>query len=440
MMNDYGRPAYKGNLSRECATIAQVLQSAGYRSMMCGKWHLSRFTDSGGPKYCWPLQRGFEKFYGTIHGVGSYFNPVTLTRDESFIAPPQGDYYYTDAISDHAAQYVEWAAQSNKPFFLYVAYSAPHWPLHAPAEVVARYQARYAGGWDELREQRHRRMLAMGIVRPEWPLSDRDPRVRPWEQEADKRWQQRRMEVYAAQVDLMDQGIGRIMEKVRQAGAESNTIVMFLSDNGGCAEEVSPTWQGIHIPERARDGRAVQKGNNPNIMPGPADTYQSYGVAWAQASNTPFRLYKHWTHEGGIATPMIVYWPAGIRSGGKLTHAVGHVIDVMPTCLELAKIRYPKILAGYPLKPISGQSLVPLFQGAARQSGAIFWEHEGNRAVRDGQWKLVSRHPGPWELYDMVADRTETNNLAMRFPVIVQDLKIAYEAWAKRANVEQWRK
>jgi len=441
MMNDYRRPGYQGNLNTSCATIAQLLKPAGYQTFICGKWHVSRYIAPGGPKHTWPLQRGFDRFYGTIHGVGSYFDPVTLCRDNHFVSRQErGEYYYTDAISRRAAEYVEQAGQSNRPFLLYVAYTAPHWPLHAPRQIVSRYRAKYAMGWDELRKARYRRMAAMGIIKPNWPLTPRDARVRPWVQNSYKTWQQQRMEVYAAQVDAMDRGIGLIMEKIRQIGQQRNTLVMFLSDNGACAEEVTSKWSGPHIPQRTHNGRTVAVGNNPNVIPGPEDTYQSYGIAWANASNTPFRLYKHYAHEGGIATPFIAYWPAGITQRGKLTDEIGHVIDIMPTCLEVAKIRYPSNFGGYTLTPAAGRSLLPVFQGRKRPETTYFWEHEGNRAVREGKWKLVCRHGGPWELYDMQADRTEMTNLATRFPVIVQDLFRSYQAWAKRCNVEQWRK
>jgi arylsulfatase len=442
MMTDYGRqhPGYRGNLNRECATIAEILKTAGYQTMICGKWHVTRFVDRGGPKHNWPLQRGFDKFYGTIHRGGSYFNPVTLTRDDNFVPAAGTDYYYTDAISDYAVRYIEQAAAFRKPFFLYVAYTAPHWPLHAPPDAVARYRGKYATGWDTLREERYKRMIAMGIIKARWPLTPRDARVRAWQLNQYKSWQQKRMEVYAAQIDAMDRGIGRIMEKVRQLGTEPNTLVMFLADNGGCAEEVASDWTGLHIPANTRSGRAVGLGNNPNVDPGGADTYQSYGIAWANASNTPFRLYKQWVHEGGIATPLVVRWPAVITRAGGLTDQPGHVVDIMPTCLAAAKVRYPTNHRGHTLTPLAGQSLLPIFEGGAGQRGAIFFEHEGNRAVRDGKWKLVSRFPGNWELYDMQADRTEINDLAAKFPVIAQELARQYEAWAKQSKVEQWRK
>ena len=438
MMNDYRKPGYRGNLNNQCATIAELLGAAGYQTMMCGKWHLTRFTAEEGPNYNWPLQRGFAKFYGTIAGAGSYFDPVTLTRDNDFVRATGDKFYYTDAISDRAAEYIEQAARSTKPFFLYVAYTAPHWPLHAPEDVIARYRAKYAIGWDELRKQRYRRMIDLGIIKANWPLTPREPTVRDWEKNSYKSWQQRRMEVYAAQIDIMDQGVGRIVEKVRQMGVEQNTLILFLSDNGGCAEELAADWKGEYIPKQTRKGRQVEVGNNPNLMPGRDDTYQSYGIAWANASNTPFRLYKHWVHEGGIATPLIAHWPAGIKQTG-LTQEVGHVTDIMATCLELAKTAYPKNFGGHTLIPIESKSLLPIFQGRTRQRGTLFWEHEGNRAVREGKWKLVAKQGQPWELYDVEADRTETRDMAQQFPAIVKGLSQTYDHWAKRCNVEPWR-
>ena len=437
MMKDWRQPGYRGNLNQECVTIAEVLGAAGYQTMMAGKWHVSRHTDSGGPKHTWPTNRGFEKFFGTIHGGGSYFDPVTLCRDSQF-TPASGDFYYTDAISEHAARYIEESVRSENPFFLYVAYTAPHWPLHARPEDIARYRGKYAIGWDALRERRHKRMTRLGVVRPEWPLTPRDSRVLAWYDVPHKPWHERRMEVYAAQIDRMDQGIGLILRKLRQVDKVENTLIFFLADNGGCAEEIASRWGGLHIPEKTRAGQAVQVGNNPNIMPGTEDTYQSYGVPWANASNTPFRLYKHWVHEGGIATPLVVSWPAVIRQGGGLVREPGHVVDIMATCCDVAGIRYPSRLGGYRITPTDGVSLKQLFLGGTRQRGPIFWEHEGNRAVREGKWKLVSRFPGQWELYDMEADRTEIKNLAEENPTMVKFMSRQYEGWAERANVKPW--
>lgn len=440
MTEDHHKPGYRGNLNQQCATIAELLQEAGYQTMMCGKWHVTRHTGPEGPRHTWPLQRGFEKFFGTIAGGGSYFDPVTLCRGNQFVRA-EGDFYYTEAISQQAAEFIGEAARSDKPFFLYVAYTAPHWPLHARAADIARYRGRYGIGWDQLRQHRYKRMIEMGIIKATWPLAPRDERVKPWIEVPYRTWHERRMEVYAAQVDAMDQGIGRILEKLRQVNKEENTLILFLSDNGGCAEEIAATWKNPVIPAKTRDGRGVQVGNNPGILPGPEDTFQSCGVPWANVSNTPFRLYKHWVHEGGIATPLIVHWPAVIRPKnrlGDLTDQLGHVVDIMATCLEAADTRYPKAYKGFNLPPTEGESLVPIFRGEVRQPRPIFWEHEGNRAVRDGRWKLVSKYPGPWELYDMEADRTEMNNLAGQHPEVVQRLEQLYDQWAARANVLPW--
>jgi arylsulfatase len=439
MMNDFRRPGYRGNLTRSSATIAELLKEAGYQTMMAGKWHLSRHSGSGGPKHTWPASRGFEKFFGTIVGAGSYFDPVTLTRGDQF-SPAKGDFYYTDAISEQAARFLEEAGRSDRPFFLYVAFTAPHWPLHVRPEDLARYRGQYALGWDALREKRHQRMIRLGIVRSEWPAAPRDPRVLPWFDVPDgyRRWHERRMEAYAAQIDRMDQGVGRILEKLEQIGRTENTLVMFLSDNGASGEEILANTQGLDAPEKTRAGRVVQVGNNPRVMPGTEDTYQSYGVPWASVSNTPFRLYKRWVHEGGIATPLIVSWPAEIRNGGGLVHEPGHVVDVMATCCDVAGVPYPSLFAGYRIPPTEGVSLKPLFLGGTRRRGPIFWEHEGNRAVREGKWKLVAWSQGPWQLYDMEADRTEMSDLAEKNPTLVTFMSRLYDDWAKRVQVEPW--
>jgi arylsulfatase len=431
-------PGYGGDLSRQAVTIAEALKPAGYQTLMCGKWHVTPVT---GSKHNWPRQRGFDRYYGIIHGAADYFNPVTLVRDNEKAELDAPGYYFTDAIASNAAAFVADEARKPEPFFLYAAFTAPHWPLHALEEDIARYRGRYKDGWDAMREERHRRQIGMGLVRKEWPLTVRDPAVPAWRDAPDKEWQQRRMEVYAAQVDRLDQGVGRILEAVRRSGQEENTLVMFLSDNGGCAEELGPKARALHIPSVTLDGRPVRVGNVPGVMPGAEDTYQSYGVPWANASNTPFRLYKHWVHEGGIATPLVARWPGVIRRKNALTDAPGHLIDLMATCVDVAGARYPDSFAGERITPLEGKSLRPVFE-SGRRSGheAIFWEHEGNRAVRQGQWKLVSRHPGQWELYDLEADRTEMRNLAASDPGRVASMTALYEQWAARAKVEPWQK
>src|SRR5574340_84651 len=430
-------PGYTGDLNPNCVTIAEALKPAGYQTFMSGKWHVTPVTSS---KHNWPRQRGFDKYYGIIHGAADYFNPVTLTRDNDRVEPDKPDYYFTDAIADNAIAYIESASRSQ-PFFLYTAFTSPHWPLHAPEAEIARYRGRYKDGWDALREERRKRMIELGILDRRWPLTPRDNRVPEWQDAPDKDWQQRRMEVYAAQIDRMDQNIGRILAALRKTGQEQNTLVLFLADNGGCAEELGPKAGGLHVPKQTRDGRPVRVGNLPGVMPGAEDTYQSYGIGWANASNTPFRLYKHWVHEGGISAPLIARWPAAIKQNGALVREPGHLIDIMATCLDVAGAKYPASRKGQPVTPLEGKSLRPAFGGGKVQGReGIYWEHEGNRAMRQGDWKRVSRHPDRWELYNMVADRSEMSNLAEKDPQRAGRMAAAYEKWAARASVEPWEK
>ena len=431
-------PGYRGDLSRRAVTIAEALKPAGYQTLMSGKWHVTPVTKS---KHNWPRQRGFDRYYGIIHGAADYFNPVTLTRDnESAEIGP--DYYLTDAIAANAVDFIGGAAGKPEPYFLYAAFTAPHWPLHALESDIARYRGRYRDGWDALREERRKRQIEMGIVSNRWPLTPRDRSVVEWKDAPNKEWQQRRMEVYAAQVDRLDQGVGRILEAIRRTGEEDNTLVMFLADNGGCAEELGPRAGGLHVPKVTRDGQPVQPGNRPELMPGPETTFQSYGVPWANVSNTPFRLYKHWVHEGGISTPLIARWPAAIRKTNTLTHAPGHIIDLMATCIDIGGAHYPETFAGERITPLEGKSLLPVFEHGKRagHTEGIYWEHEGNHAVRQGKWKLVSRYPGKWELYDLEADRTEMQDLSARHPDRVAGMTALYERWASRCQVEPWQK
>jgi arylsulfatase A-like enzyme len=299
----------------------------------------------------------------------------------------------------------------------------------------------YRAGWDTLRLRRHQRMIELGIVDEKWPITPRDTRAPAWKDAPDKEWQARRMAVYAAQIDRMDRGIGRILAELKTVEAEENTLILFLADNGACAEETGPkkTWRSLYVPQTTRDGRPMRVGNDPSVMPGPEDTYQSYGLPWANASNTPFRLYKHWVHEGGIATPLIACWPAMINQRNAITHQLGHIIDIMATCLEVADVKYPTTYQDRQVTPAEGKGLLPVFKGERRKPHeAICWEHEGNRAVRQGKWKLVSRHPQAWELYDLEADRTELTDLAQRNPDKVKELADIYEKWARRCGVAPW--
>jgi arylsulfatase A-like enzyme len=441
MMRDNGLPGYTGDLNDRCVTIAEVLKGAGYGTYMSGKWHVTRHVEGDGPKDNWPRQRGFDRFYGIIHGAASFYDPVTLTRDNERIKTPTGDYYFTDAISDNAVQYVNEhiASRKDDPFFMYVSYTSPHWPLHAREKDIARYAGKYDGGWDTLRDTRRARMLDMGILEPDWALTPRDGKAPSWAAAENKSWHARRMEVYAAQIDSMDQGIGRIVTALEKTGALENTLILFLADNGGCAEEIGRKWGGRHIPERTRNGEPVLKGNRPELMPGPENTYQSYGLPWANASNTPFREYKHWVHEGGISTPLVVHWPAAVTSAAELRREPVHLIDIMTTCLDVADAAYPAAKGGVAIHPMEGLSLVPAFEGKALEREAIYWEHEGNRAVRMGDWKLVAKgSKGPWELYNLGADRSETRDLAGVETARMAAMTAQWNAWAERAHVIPW--
>jgi arylsulfatase len=429
-------PGYTGDLNGHCVTIAEVLREAGYQTYLSGKWHVTPVTES---KHNWPLQRGFQHYYGIIHGASDYFQPVTLTRDNGPAEIGKG-FYLTDAIADNAVDYIRKGAASGEPFFLYAAFTSPHWPLHAKPEDIKRYKGRYKEGWDALRAERRKRQVELGIAKEAWPMTERDASVPAWDAAPDKEWQQSRMEVYAAMVDNLDQNIGRILQTLRETGQANNTLVLFLADNGGCAEELGYNARALHIPEKTVDGRPVRKGNVRGLRPGPEETYQSYGVPWANVSNTPFRLYKHWVHEGGISTPLIARWP-GQTKAGSISHEPGHLIDLMATCVDVAGARYPTNRRGQTVQPMEGVSLRPALRGGrlARRT-PIFWEHEGNKAVRDGRWKLVAKDPGQWELYDLEADRTETRDLSSKDPERVKRMAESWQAWARRAGVEDWKK
>ena len=425
-------PGYVNDLSPRSRTIAQVLKGAGYQTGMAGKWHVTPVNQS---KHNWPLQRGFDRYYGIIHGAADYFNPVTLTYGNDPVEPQGPDYYFTDAIGDHAVRFLDEFSRRDNPFFLYTAFTAPHWPLHARPDDIRKYEGRYKRGWDALRMERHERQLHSGMLPRRWQLSSRDAQVAAWNDEKSREWQARRMEVYAAQVDRMDQNVGRILAKLKETGRERDTLVMFMSDNGGCAEEVGPRWNGLHIPKQTRDGRPVRVGNDPAVMPGAEDTYQSYGLPWANCSNTPFRMYKHWVHEGGISSPLVVRWPEKIAARRTWIAEPGHFIDVMATCVDASGASYP----ADDVIPMQGRSLLPVAtHGGRAVERPIFWEHEGNQALRRGPWKAVRKYPGEWELYNMDEDRTELRNRASDQPAILRDLAENWQSWADRAGVLPW--
>lgn len=453
MMSEYRKdgepiPSYRGSLNKECVTIAEVLGAAGYTTLMSGKWHVTPSEGTGQrvERSNWPMQRGFDKFFGTIHGAGSFYDPVSLKRGNE-PEDPGPDFYYTTAIGENASQFINEALDENpdQPFFLYMPFTSPHWPLHAPEEAIAKYKGRFDIGWDKLREERLARMREMGVVGENALLSERDASQVPWEEAPNKEWETRRMEVYAAQVELMDEAIGNVVETLKARGQFENTLILFLADNGGCAERLSGRSRAYHIPEKTYAGDPVIVGNDPSIMPGAEENYQSYGVPWANVSNTPFRYYKHWVHEGGIASPLVAHWPNGISVKGTWTDHVGQLIDVMATCSDVGEAPYPETYNGNAITPLEGTSLAPLFTGedAEGHPEGLFWEHEGNRAVRLGKWKLVSKwskpEDGRWELYDMEADRSELNDLAAEMPERVAELSAMWEAWADKVGVIEWR-
>jgi arylsulfatase A-like enzyme len=441
---DMGPEGYAGDLNRRCVTIAEALKPSGYRSYLSGKWHVANNLVQ--PTDSWPLQRGFDEFYGTIIGAGSFYDPNTLTRGNENIeheAKAPG-FFYTDAISDNAVNFIRKHRREHggQPFFQYVAYTAPHWPLHAHDEDIAKYKGRFDAGWDRLREQRLARLVASGILDQAWPLSDRDPTQPAWDLARHKAWLLRCMEVYAAQIDRMDQGIGRILQALEDEGQLDDTLVIFLADNGACAEDIPDDLTVDELvnrlmiaKEKTRTGAPIQFGNDPAVMPGPENTYQSYGRAWANLSNAPFRLYKHWIHEGGISTPLIMHWPAGIRERNAIRHTPGYLPDIMATLLDVTGTDYPATWQGHAIAPLEGTSLKPVLERDLPERPPMFWEHEGNAAVRIGPWKLVRKYPDPWELYDLRADRTELRDLSAQYPDRVRDMLAQYQAWAARCGV-----
>jgi arylsulfatase A-like enzyme len=426
--HNYGVPEYQGKLSSNTITIAEVLRESGYSTLMSGKWHLS-FHD----KNQWPMQRGFNKFYGFIAGAGNYFKPEAprnIYEGNEIINIVDKNYYTTDVFTDKAIEYINTTKGENKekPFFLYLAYNAPHWPLQAPKEDIDKYRGKYMNGWEAIRLQRYERMKDMGIIDPSWNLSYDN--IVSWNSldEEKKQEMDLRMAIYAAMVDRMDQNIGRLVSALKAKNLYDNTIIMFLNDNGACAE-FDELGSGPKEQLETKEGYAL-----------------TYGKAWANASNTPYRMYKHWLHEGGIATPFIVHWPKGISKDikGSIVNQYGFLPDIMATCLDLAETEQPKEYNGNIITQHSGESLKPLFSGMQKQlhTEPIFWEHEGNKAVRLGNYKLVQEwkedKKDDWELYDLEKDRTETINLIMEIPDKANEMIAMYNAWATKIKVLPW--
>ena len=461
---NFSEPGYVDDLSKNAVTMAEVFQQAGYATYMTGKWHLAKSMTRKGDQSNWPLQRGFQRYFGTLNGSGSFYDPGTLISNNTFITPSK-DFYYTNAISDTAAKFIK-ENPKGKPFFFYVAFTGAHWPLHAPEKEVEKYKGMYDKGWDETRKLRFQKLQKLGLISKETVLTERGVNIPAWEKEPMKAWQSRLMEVYAAMVDVMDQGVGKIITALEKKGELDNTLIFYMHDNGGCAEtlnsmqtEIPPTAEESKIhyyspdsaflgkkPDYSRAGKFVRSGKG--VMAGGADTWMTYGVAWANVSNTPFRLYKHWTHEGGIASPLIIHWPKGIQAKGKIIQQSSHLIDIMATCLDIAGIQYPTVYKGQSIQPLEGKSLFPAFSDKKIDRAFIFWEHNGNRAIRVENWKLVSQtkiykhftsaDELAWELYDLEKDPTEQKNLAAKYPEKVKALSEQWEKEAIRTKAKPW--
>ena len=421
---------YQGRLSDESATIAEVLGPAGYRTAMTGKWHLGH--RHGSP----PWERGFDHCLESISGE-IYFpgQPGVRANEPLYLngqpiaqkSPELGDSWYsTDLWTKFGLKFIDDARQEKKPFFLYLAHNAPHFPLMAPQEDIARFRGKFMAGWDELRRHRYERQIRMGLIDPRWSLTERPPDSPAWQSlsPSEKERFDQIMAIYAAVIYRIDKSIGALVEGLKQRGILDDTLILFMSDNGGNAES-------------GPNGR--YEGN----PPGSADSSVYLGMNWATLSNTPFRRYKHFTHEGGISTPLIVHWPSVIpkkREGG-FEQQPAHLIDIMATVVDVSGAEYPTTLHGRSILPREGVSLAPAFAGRKlTRREPIFFMHENNRAVRTAKWKLVSRYPGPWELFDMEADRTEMRNLATERPELVAELTGQYDTWVRRTYIEPWRR
>jgi len=428
MNGDDGVPGFIGHLNDRCQTLGEVMHTAGYFTAASGKWHV-------GPKDGQlPCDRGFDRFFGSRAG-GIYFDLDTgskrdLMLNHDVIAStnaelPEG-FYSTHAFVDYGIRFIDEAIEQDKPFLLYLAYVAPHFPLQAPPATIDKYRGRYRAGWDALSKQRQEKQIALGLIDAAWTPAPRADEIAAWDalSDAEKDRFDQIMSVYAAAVDEMDQSTGRLIEALRERGELDNTIIFFMSDNGGNAES-------------GPNGRLNLKDTTP--YPGGPGSNIFCGQSWAGMQNTPFRFYKHYVHEGGIATPLIIHYPAGIdpKLNGSWVTSPNHLIDIMATCVDLSGARYPEKVDGRDIHPLEGRSLAPAFAGAELpEDRPLFWEHEGNRAVRVGDWKLVARGiNGKWELYNLADDRTELHDLATQQPDHVAELANLWEQWAHHASV-----
>lgn len=443
---DYGKPGYRADLNFESVTIAEALKKANYKSYIAGKWHLNLNFKEDESKHNWPLQRGFDKFYGTLIAAGSYWNPLTLVEGNSYVEPSD-DFYYTEAITDKSIEFIK-DHDDSQPFFLYMAYTAPHWPLHAREEAIAKHRGKFDQGWDSLRTNRFKRLKELNMIDSNLELPERDEKNIPWETVENKEWEASRMEAFAGTIEHLDQGIGKLISFLKEKGKLDNTIIFFLSDNGGDKTEhvngmigsSDKPWSIMkYVPLKTRKGEVVISGDYPGVALGPETTYGGYGLKWANLSSAPFKKFKTYMYEGGISSPLIVHWPKGIKGKNELRIQPVHIIDIMATSLELAGVDYPKTYHENSIKPIDGRSLLPIINRDEKIRDTLFWEHQGNKAVRINDWKLVSiLEKNKWELYDLSKDRTEIHDLSSQYPDKVVEMGQVYDKWALASNVIPW--
>lgn len=456
MTTDRNIEGYRGAITKNTVTLAEVLKDAGYRTAMSGKWHVSNTIEQSTPQAQldwlnhktsfplfspidqYPTSRGFEKFFGTLWGVVDFFDPFSLVSGTTPIKQVPKDYYHTDAINDTAATYIREFSKGDKPFFLYVAENAPHWPLQAKPEDIAKYKGTYKVGWDAIREARYKRMVAMGLIDPKTaPLSPRKS-TEKWENNPTKAFDEMAMAVHAAMIDRMDQGIGRIIKTLKETNQLDNTLIVFLSDNGASPEDAMRYGPGFDRPSETRTGEKIVYPIYKRVMPGPQTSYTSIGPIWANVANTPYQLAKAQSYEGGVHTPMIAFWPKGITAKkGSYTNQVGHVMDFMSTFVELANAKYPGNYKGNTIKPMQGLSLVPALKGKVSNGHeTLFNEHFNASFVRAGDWKMVKlSNDSIWHLYNIKNDKTELNDVAAQNPDKIKELAAKWQAWANENHV-----
>ncbi|MCA9064397.1 MAG: arylsulfatase [Planctomycetaceae bacterium] len=442
-------PGYLGRLNESCVTIAEALKPAGYGCYYVGKWHMHPETG--------PITRGFDEFYGYTddHSHDQYDKDYYIRLPEGRakeIDPPADEFYATDVFSQYAIEFIQQGQESKKPWFLFLGHSSPHFPIQAPPERADPWFPVYLRGWDVLRSERYARMKELGLVNGDhWTLSERSvvPVDRndiangfsgqenpPWDSLPEDRQRDlaRRMAIFAAMVQGVDHSVGMITKHLQRTGELNNTLILFLSDNGACYE-----WGPFGFDGVSRRGENVLRTGDQLREIGGRGTHQAYGSAWANLGNTPLRMYKHFTHEGGISTPFIAHWPDGLKPQTEWIRQPAHVMDVMPTILDAIGVSSPATRNGEAATPIEGISLLPALKGERLPERILGFDHQAAHAIRKGDWKLVwskrMPHEIRWELYNLAEDRCEIHDLANQYPERVESMASEWEAWARRVGV-----